>query len=67
MNDAAGRGYGCFAVGVAITLAAVFGGWRLALTVGLVWLGGTMLLGGRGGSSGTVSGADRVASASGLP
>ena len=27
-----------------IAAAAFFGGWRLALTVSLVWLGGTMLL-----------------------
>ncbi len=38
------RGYGCLAVLVGIPLVALFGGWRLALSVGLVWLGGTMLI-----------------------
>ena len=44
MNAAPVRGYGCLAVHVGIAVAALFGGWRLALTVGLVWLGGTMLI-----------------------
>ena len=32
------------AVLVGIPLIALFGGWRLALTASLVWLGGTMLI-----------------------
>ena len=44
MNSAAARGYGCLAVVVGIPLTALFGGWRLALALGLVWLGGTMLI-----------------------
>jgi hypothetical protein len=45
MKNTAVRGYGCLAVLAGIAVAAFFGGWRLALTVSLVWLGGTMLLG----------------------
>ena len=44
MNSAAAREYGCLAVVVGIPLTALFGGWRLALALGLVWLGGTMLI-----------------------
>ena len=44
MNSAAARWYGLLGGGRGDPLTATFGGWRLALALGLVWLGGTMLI-----------------------
>ena len=44
MRNASARGYGCLVVITGIAAATLFGGWRMALAAGLVWLGGTMLV-----------------------
>lgn len=44
MRNASVRGYGCLMALAGIVAAVLFGGWRMAVTAGLVMLGGTMLV-----------------------